>query len=133
MENGVLRKFNLNWRSLIRAIEKLNGDIRLVSNLMRLNDLVEKDPYRLPLMRDIIRATQGSRVFTVIDLKEGFYHIEIEDEHKHKTDFEFDGRVYKWNSMVMGFKNSPHIMQKTMNRVLEEFRGNGVEVYMDDT
>ncbi|KAF9764068.1 Transposon Tf2-9 polyprotein [Nosema granulosis] len=81
-------------------------------------------------MRDIIRVTQGSRVFTVIDLKEGFYHIEIEDKHKHKTAFEFDG-VYEWNSMVMRFKNAPHIMQRTMNRVLEDFRVNGVEVYMD--
>jgi hypothetical protein len=97
-----------------------------------LNDLVEKDPYTLPLIKDIIRATQGSKVFTVIDLKEGFYHVEIEEHHKHKTAFEFNGRVYEWNSMVMGFKNAPHIMQRVMNNVLDEFRGKGVEVYMDD-
>ncbi|KAF9762652.1 Retrovirus-related Pol polyprotein from transposon [Nosema granulosis] len=99
---------------------------------MGLNDLVDKDPYGLPFMRDIIRGTQGSTVFTVLDLKKGFYHIEIEGTHKHKTAFEFDGRVYEWNSMVMRFKNAPHIMQRTMNKVLDEFRGYGVEVYMDD-
>ncbi|KAF9760821.1 Retrovirus-related Pol polyprotein from transposon [Nosema granulosis] len=100
---------------------------------MALNELVEKDPYALPLIKDIIRgATQGPEVFTVIDLKEGFYHVEIEEHHKHKTAFEVNGRVYGWNSMVMGFKNSPHIMQRVMNNVLDEFRGKGVEVYMDD-
>ncbi|KAF9758207.1 Retrovirus-related Pol polyprotein from transposon, partial [Nosema granulosis] len=99
---------------------------------MALNELVEKDPYELPLIKGIIRATQGSRIFSVIDLKEGFYHVEIEEHHKHKTAFEVNGRVYEWNSMVMGFKNSPHIMQRVMNNVLDEYRGKGVEVYMDD-
>lgn len=30
-----------------------------------------------------------------------------------------------------GFKNSPQILQRVMNSILSEFRGNGVEVYMD--
>jgi hypothetical protein len=34
--------------------------------------------------------------------------------------------------MLMGFKNSPQIMQKNMNRILEGLRGEGVEVYMAD-
>ncbi|KAF9761623.1 Polyprotein P3 [Nosema granulosis] len=99
---------------------------------MALNELVEKDTYSSTLIKDIIRATQGSKVFTVIDLKEDFYHVEIEEHHKHKTAFEVNGRVYEWNGMVMGLKNSPHIMQRVMNNVLDEFRGKGVEVYMDD-
>ncbi|KAF9758257.1 Retrovirus-related Pol polyprotein from transposon gypsy [Nosema granulosis] len=131
-ERGIIRKSRSDWRNPIRAIEKPNGDVRVVSNLMGLNDLVEKDPYTLPTIREVILATQGSTKFSVVDLKEGFYHIEIEENHKHKTAFEFDGMVYEWNSMVMGFKNSPQIMQKTMNGILEEFRGKGVEVYMDD-
>jgi hypothetical protein len=34
--------------------------------------------------------------------------------------------------MVMGFKNAPQIMQRTMNNILDDLRGRGVEVYMDD-
>ena len=132
LARGIIRKSISDWRNPIRAIEKPNGDVRVVSNLIGLNDLVEKDPYELATIRDVIRSTQGSNLFTVIDLKEGFYHIEIEEKHKYKTAFEFDGNVYEWNSMVMGFKNSPQIMQKTMNKILEGIRGNGVEVYMDD-
>lgn len=32
----------------------------------------------------------------------------------------------------MGFKNSPMILQRCMNRILEEYVGLGVEVYLDD-
>jgi hypothetical protein len=59
--------------SPIRALEKPDGCIRLVSNLMALNDLVEKDPYEIPQVRDVIRSTLGSTWFTVIDLKEAFF------------------------------------------------------------
>jgi hypothetical protein len=41
-------------------LEKPNGDVREVNNLIGLNDLVEKDPYELPTIRDVIRETQGS-------------------------------------------------------------------------
>lgn len=101
----------------------------MVNNLIALNYLVEKDQYELENIRDVLRATQGSRCFTVVNSKEGFYHVEIEEIGKHKTVFEFDGRVYEWNSMVVGFKNSPQILQRIMNGVLERLE---VKVYMDD-
>lgn len=122
------RRSASEWRNPIREIEKPNGGLRVVSNIIGLNGLVEKDPYSLANIREVIQATRGWKWFTVIDLKEGFYQIEIEESDKHKTAFEFEGRVYERNSKVMGFKNTPQILQ----RVMEGLRGNGVEVYMDD-
>jgi hypothetical protein len=40
------------------VLEKPNSNIRIVSNTIVLNELVEKDPYNLPNIRDVIRATQ---------------------------------------------------------------------------
>lgn len=131
-KRGVIKRSESEWRNPIRAIQKPNGGIRLVSNFMALNDLCEKDPYELRNIRDVIRSTQGSKYFTIIDLKDAFYSIEIEEEDKKKTAFEFDGRVYEWNSMVMGFKNAPQILQRVMCKILDKVLDNGVNVYMDD-
>ncbi|KAF9750338.1 Retrovirus-related Pol polyprotein from transposon, partial [Nosema granulosis] len=65
-------------------------------------------------------------------LKEGFYSIEIEESDKHKTAFEFNKKAYEWNSMVMGYKNSPHVLQRVMDKIFEDYRGKGIEIYMDD-
>ena len=92
---GTICRSTSKWRNPIRALRKQNGTIRLVSNLMALNDLGEKDEYGLANIRDIIRYTQGSKYFLVIDLKEGFYSIEIEEEDKMETAFEFNKRVYE--------------------------------------
>lgn len=128
----IIRRSKSDWGNPITALPKGEGKVRLVSNLMALNSLTEKDPYQLANIKEVTNAAQGSTMFTVIDLKEGFYHIEIEEQDKRKTAFEFDGRVYEWNSMVMGFKNAPQIMQRVMNRVFEDLIGRGVAVYMDD-
>ncbi|KAI5151978.1 hypothetical protein ENBRE01_2475 [Enteropsectra breve] len=129
----VIRRSESSWRNPIRAIEKSpGGEIRLVSNLMMLNDIVEKDEFELANIRDVIRATQGSKFFTVLDLKEGFYHVEIVEKDKYKTAFEINGKVFEWNSMTMGFKNAPQMLQRIMNKIMEGIRGNGVEIYMDD-
>ncbi len=92
-KRNIIRRSTSDWRNPIRALEKPDGGIRLVSNLMALNDIVEKDPYELASIRDVIRSTYGSKYFTVIDLKEGFYSVEIEETDKHKTAFKFNKSV----------------------------------------
>lgn len=129
---GIISRSDSEWRNPVRALEKPDGGVRFVENLMGLNDLVEKDPYELRNIQEIINATQGSKCFSVVDLKEGFYYIAIEEKDRHKTAFEVDGNVWHWNGMVMGYKNSPQIMQRVMNKIIGELRGKGVEVYMDD-
>lgn len=99
---------------------------------MPLNELVKADPDGIGNIRDLTTSVQGSKWFTMVDLKERFYHIEIEEEDKHKTAFEFDGRIYQWNGMVMGYKNAPAILQRVMNEILGDLKGKSVEVYMDD-
>lgn len=129
---GILRKSSSQWRTPIRFIEKPDGTVRLVQNLIPLNDITRKDSFELPEMSKIVEAISGSKFITVLDLKEGYYQIEIDEKDKHKTAFEFEGEVFEWCGMVMGFKNGPMIFQRIMNEILCEKRGNGIEIYLDD-
>lgn len=54
-ERKINRRPEISWRNPIRAIEKPNGGVRLVSNFMTPNGLCEKNPYELNNMRDVIR------------------------------------------------------------------------------
>jgi hypothetical protein len=132
MAREVIRESTSPWRNPTRPILKPNGTIRLVSNLIGLNDLVKKNEYSLTNIRDVIRSTHGSVYFKILDLEDGFYIIEIQEEDKHKTAFEFNRTVYEWNAMVMGYKNSPQISQRIMDTIFRDIKGKGVEIYMDD-
>lgn len=129
---NIIRKSQSKWRNPVRFIEKENGEVRMVLNLIELNKLVPKENNNLRTIRDIVRATYASKWFTVIDLKEAFYSVEIVEKDKHKTGFEVMGNVYEFNGMVMGFKNSPMILQRIMTVILSDLLGKGVECYLDD-
>jgi hypothetical protein len=62
-------------------------------------------------MRRMVEATVGSKFITIVVLKDGYYQIEIAEEHRCKAAFE----LYEWCGMVMGFKNAPIII---MNKIL---------------
>ncbi len=129
LENrGIIRRSKSGWRMPIRVVEKPNKDIRICQNLILLNNITIKNGQEIPRMKNIINYTEGSKIFKLIDLKEAFYSIEINENHKFKTAFEFDGIAYEWNSMPMGFKNSPMIMQRVMNIILNQLIHKGVEV-----
>lgn len=70
--------------------------------------------------------------FKVINRKEAFYSIEIDEQHKHKTAFEFKNTAYDFNGMIMGYKNSLQILQRMIAYVLSDYIRKEVEVYKDD-
>lgn len=80
---GTIRESESVQRNPIRALTKLSGDIRLVSNIMALKDLGKKNSHDLEGIREVLRAVEGVCIFTVIDLKDAFYHIEIEEADKY--------------------------------------------------
>lgn len=131
-KKGAVKKSRSTWRSALNPVMKPDGTVRVTSNLAALNNIAEKDPYETTEITTVIDEIQGAKWFTVLDAKDAFYHVEIEEEDKHKTAFEFNREVYQWEGMPMGFKNAPIIMQRVMNRVLSEFIEKGVMVYMDD-
>lgn len=131
-EAKIIQKSESKWRSPIRPVEKPDKSIRICTNLITLNEIVTKKDYPTPIMNDLIEKTQGSKWFTVIDLKDGYFQIEIKEEDKRKTAFKFDNAVYEWARMPMGFKNAPSIFQKMMDNILGDLTGKGVEAYLDD-
>lgn len=129
---GIIRKSNSVWRNPIRPVMKPDGTVRICTNLIALNDLVEKESYPTPIMNDLIEKVQGSQIFSLIDLKDGYFQVEISEEDRMKTAFKFDNMLFEWCRMPMGFKNAPSIFQKMMDKLLANVIGLGVEVYLDD-
>lgn len=50
----------------------------------------------------------------------------------HKTAFEVRGKLYEWNSIIIGYNKSSEIMHRTINKILLNAVGKGVEIYLDD-
>jgi hypothetical protein len=73
---------------------------------------------------------QGYNYFTVLDLKDPFYSIEIANNYKHTTAFEFFYNVYERNGDEI--KKCTANFERVMTKILDKEIDNGVGIYMDD-
>ena len=53
----------------------------------KLNSVTHKDSYPLPRIDDTLEALAGSKWFSTLDLKNGYWQVELNDEDKEKTAF----------------------------------------------
>jgi hypothetical protein len=129
---GYIEPSKSSWYNPIRPVPKPDGSVRITSNMQFLNNLVEDDKYSIPNIQKIIEQSQGKKWFTVIDLKDGYFQIRLKKEHRFKSAFYFENKLYQWTRMPQGYKNAPPIFQRLMDQILAPYLGKICSVYLDD-
>ncbi len=110
--SGVICESQSPFSSPIVVVRKKNGDVRLCIDYRKLNLQTVKDAYALPNLKEIFSALMGSRWFSVLDLKSGYYQIEVEESDKPKTAFVCPLGFWEFNHMPQGVTNSPSTFQR---------------------
>jgi hypothetical protein len=67
--------------------KKEQGTYRLVVSYKELNERVKVDQYPFPRTNNLLRALEGSKFFSSIDLNSGFFQIPLRSEDQHKLAF----------------------------------------------
>ena len=78
LEIGAIRKSNSPWASAVVLVRKKDGSLRFCIDLRKLNARTVKDAYSLPRIEDSLDSLNGSCIFTSIDLKAGYWQVEID-------------------------------------------------------
>lgn len=132
LEAGVIRESESPFSSPIVVIRKKNGSVRLCIDYRKLNMQTIKDAYALPNVEESFRALTGSKWFSVLDLKSGYYQIEMNDADKAKTAFVCPLGFWEWNRMPQGITNAPSTFQRLMERCMGDLNLKEVLVFIDD-
>jgi hypothetical protein len=132
LKKGYITHSTSSWLNKVKPVVKPNGTLRLTANFVPLNNLVLLDKYSLPDILEMLYKLKGKLYRTKIDLKDGFYQIPLHPDDRHKTAFRIKNRLYEYTKMPMGFKNSPAIFQRYMDRILGDEIGKSCFVYVDD-
>ena len=62
------------------VVTKTSGQLRLCLDPKDLNDAIQREHYPLPAIEDVATRLAGAKVFTVLDVQQGFWHVELDDE-----------------------------------------------------
>lgn len=130
--SGVIRESESPFSSPIVVVRKKNGDVRLCIDYRKLNLQTIKDAYALPNLDETFSALNGSKWFTVLDLKSGYYQIEVAEEDKPKTAFVCPLGFWEFNRMPQGVTNAPSTFQRLMEKCMGDINLKEVLVFLDD-
>ncbi|KAK7893154.1 hypothetical protein WMY93_022306 [Mugilogobius chulae] len=121
LDAGIIRESESPFASPVVVVKKKNGKIRLCIDYRKLNSRTIKDAYALPNIEETFSALSGARWFSVMDLKSGYYQVEMTEEDKAKTAFTCPLGFYEFNRMPQGVTNAPSTFQRLMEKcTLEE-------------
>ena len=87
IEVRVIRRSFSPWASAVVLVRKKDGGLRFCINLCKLNSRTVKDGYSLPRIEDTLDCLHGAVWFSTLDLKSGYWQVELEEEAKHLTAF----------------------------------------------
>ena len=118
------------WISSMVVVPKKDGKPRICLDPQDLNKAIRREHYPLPTIEDVATRLHGAKVFTVLDVCKGFWHVELEEDSSFLTTFNTPFGRYRWKRMPFGICSAPEVFQRRIHELIEGLQG--VEVVADD-
>lgn len=117
------------WVHNIVLVEKSNGDLRMCLDPVHLNKYITHDRFPIPTVDELARNLKNKKVFTVLDMRDAFYHIQLEEKSSYYCTFITPFGKYRYKRLPFGIVVSPEVCQRVNEKI---FDGIDVGIYFDD-
>lgn len=134
MKNGIIEKANgfSPWVNFLVTVEKKDKakSLRVCIDPKELNMNIEDEHAYIPTFDDLSSKLHNMKYFSVLDLKDGFWHVKLSRHSKDYCTFATPFGNYRFLRMPFGIKTGPSVFQ---NKNYENFGDiDGVLIYFDD-
>ena len=133
LKMGIIQPSHSLYNSPIFVVPKKNESPRYVLDYRALNANSVDDKYTMRSIEECIAdiGFKGSTIFSSLDLKDGFYQLNLEKDSRPNTSFTVPplGQIMFCRS-PMGIKSSPAQLQRMMELTMKGL--DNVIVYFDD-
>ncbi|KAL4103818.1 hypothetical protein QTP88_019153 [Uroleucon formosanum] len=128
----VIREINepTEWVNRLVIVEKKNGSMRLCLDPRDLNENIIREYCVIPTLSDLSSKLKNARVFSVFDLKDGFWQIKLDLDSSKLCTFGSMFGTFCFNRLPFGINNAAEICQKWNMKVFGGIEN--VFIYLDD-
>ena len=107
---------------------KKGWQMRFAVDYPKLNDLTKKDAFTLPNSQSILDQSDGSMIFSCMDVAAAYWCVPVREEHKEKT--AFDTPRGEFEVLPFGLCNSQATFQRLIDEIMRKAKH--TECYVDD-
>ncbi|GFW56735.1 retrovirus-related Pol polyprotein from transposon opus [Trichonephila clavipes] len=133
VKNGIVEPCSSPYASQVVVVKKKDGKSRVCIDYRRLNRKLIKDSYPLPLIDDILDCLQNAKIFTTLDLKNGFFHVAVNERSRKFTSFVTHNGQYQFRRMPFGLSTCPSTFMRYINAIFRHLISKSIVLpYMDD-
>lgn len=134
---GYIQPSKSPYGAPVLFVKKKDGSMRLCVDYRALNAVTVKNSYPLPKIDELLDRLHGAKVFSKLDLAQGYHQVRVAEADVPKTAFRCQLGHFEFKVMPFGLCNAPSTFQALMNRVLRKSPSGAalldfVIVYLDD-
>ncbi|KAK3732970.1 hypothetical protein RRG08_002578 [Elysia crispata] len=107
------------WVSQLVVATKPNGNLRVCIDPKYLNKALRREHFTMPILDDVLYELSSSKLFTKVDLKNGYWHVLLDDESSRLTIFQTCYGRYRFLRLPFGLNVSAEIFER---KVMELWR-----------
>ena len=108
-----------DWVSSSVYVKKRNGQLRVCLDPRELNKHVKIPKLCLPTIDDVTSRLAKAQAFTVLDAKDGFLQMKLDEDSRKLTTFHTPFGRHKWLRMPFGICSAPEEFQRHVNEILK--------------
>ena len=94
------------WVNPVVVVPKSGGDIRLCIDMRRANEAIRRARHPIPTVDEITQSISGSKVFSTLDLKWGYYRLELFPESRDIITFATHCGLFRYNRLLFGVNSA---------------------------
>ena len=94
------------WVSPLVCVPKKNGDVRLCVDMRKANTAIIRNYYPIPTLDEILYEVNGAKIFSKLDLAQGYYQIVLDEKSREITTFSTPQRLFRYKCLIFGAKNA---------------------------
>lgn len=135
LTGGIIRPSFSEYASPLVLVRKKDGSIRVCVDYRKINQKMVKDEYPLPVIDDHIDKLCKTGVFSTLDLKNGFFHLPIDEDSIKYTAFVTSNPEgqYEFLRAPFGLSICPKYFTRFINIIFADFIRRGILlIFIDD-
>jgi hypothetical protein len=122
LEKGLVRPSKGSpYAAPVLFVKKKDGSTRICVDYRALNSATVRDRYPLPLPETLFATLCGAKVFSKMDLLQGYHQIRIQEHDIEKIAFISRYGQYEFRVKAFGLSNAPATFMRAINQGFRDF------------